>query len=377
MNIKKLLIFLSLFLGVLTVQMSNAQTVNSQDLSNISVDNLSDAQIQKFIQQAQASGMSQDQLGQMALVRGMKPAEVQKLKDRINTLQNGGKAPVATKAPVTTDASGRTVDGTVAASTTTTPATLTDTTLVANNAFTELKPKIFGRDLFTNSGTTFEPNLKIPTPKNYIIGTGDQLLIDIYGYSEASYQLNVSPDGTINVPYGGVMKVAGVSIEAATTRIKSKLAKNYGGLNNGTTKISVTLGNIRSIKVVINGEVVKPGTYTLPSLATVINALYSSGGPTDNGSFRNIDIVRAGRKVATLDVYDFLINGDLKNNVTLQDQDIINVPPYQKRVEIIGEIKRPAIFEMKTGETLSSLLRFAGGFTENAYQHRAAHGGGN
>lgn len=390
MNIKKLLIYLSFFLGILSVQLSYAQTINPQDLSNISVDNLTDAQIQKFLTQAQSSGMSTDQLGQMALARGMKPAEVQKLKDRINTLQNGSKAPTGKAPAVGSSSTDRTVDGSIPSGTTapvtgtqttqTVPGNTTgtlgntgmlpDTTLAANNALTELKPKIFGRDLFTNSGTTFEPNLKLPTPKNYIIGTGDQLLIDIYGYSEASYQLNVSPDGTINVPYGGVMQVAGLSIEAATARIKSKLAKNYGGLSQGNTKISVTLGNIRSIKVIINGEVTKPGTYTLPSLATVINALYSSGGPTDNGSFRNIEIVRGGRKVATFDVYDFLISGDLKNNITLQDQDIINIPPYQKRVEVIGEVKRPAIFEMKGNETFNSLLRFAGGFTEKAYQAR-------
>jgi hypothetical protein len=195
----------------------------------------------------------------------MKPEEVQKLKDRMNQLQNGGKTQTAKTPVVNNSTTGRTVDGNTSTQTQGVPGTqgatttqqagttpLPDTTQLASNALTELKPKIFGRDMFTNSGTTFEPNLKLPTPKNYIIGTGDQLLIDIYGYSEASYQLNVSADGTINVPYGGVIPVAGLTIEAATSRIKSKLAKNYGGLSAGNTKLSVTLGNIRSIKVVIN-----------------------------------------------------------------------------------------------------------------------------
>src|SRR5690606_12221607 len=135
------------------------------------------------------------------------------------------------------------------------------------------------------------------------------------------------------------------------------------GLKTGNTKLSIALGNIKSIKVILTGEVMKPGTYSLPSLATVFNALYSSGGPTDNGSFRAIEVIRNGKKIATLDVYDFLLRGDLKNNLRLQDQDIIRIPTYQKRVEIVGEVKRPAIFEMKEGENLEQLLNFAGGFT--------------
>ena len=212
--------------------------------------------------------------------------------------------------------------------------------------------------------------MRLATPLNYIIGTSDQLLIDIYGYSEVSYQLTVSPEGTINIPFAGVTQIGGLTIEAATSRIKNKLSDIYSGLNTGNTKLSVTLGNIRSIKVILTGEVMKPGTYTLPSLATVFNALYSSGGPTDNGSFRNIEVIRNGRKIATLDVYDFLLKGELKNNIRLQDQDIIRIPVYQKRVEIVGEIKRPAVFEMKEEEDLNTLLNFAGGFTERAYQAR-------
>lgn len=233
-----------------------------------------------------------------------------------------------------------------------------------------LRSKIFGKDLFANSSTTFEPNLRLATPLNYVIGTGDQILIDIYGYSEVSYQLEVSPEGNINIPYAGIVPVSGLTVEAATSRIKAKLSPIYTGLKSGNTKLSVAIGDIRSIKVILTGEVTKPGTYTLPSLATVFNALYSSGGPTENGSFRAIEIIRNGKKIATLDVYDFLLKGDLKNNIRLQDQDIVRIPTYINRVEIVGEVKRPAIFEMKSGENLQDLLNFAGGFTERAYQAR-------
>ncbi|TSD66471.1 capsule biosynthesis protein [Inquilinus sp. KBS0705] len=366
MNIKKLLI-LFFFLGsIVSAQLSHAQSVSTQDLSTIQVDNLTDAQIMRYMQQAQASGMTQDQLAQLAAARGMKPQEVQKLQARIAAIQNKTQTVKPTTTPaVTGTAAPRTVDfGTTA------PAPVTDTTKTASDALLELKPKIFGQDLFNNSGTTFEPNLRLATPLNYVIGTGDQLLIDISGYSEASYQLTVTPEGTITIPFAGVIPVAGLTIDGATKKIKSKLSTAYSGLNNGTVKLNIALGNIRSIKVIVNGEVTRPGTYTLPSLASVFNALYSSGGPTDNGSFRNIEIIRSGKKIATLDVYDFLVNGDLKNNITLHDQDIINVPPYQKRVEMIGEVKRPAIYEVKGNESLATLLKYAGDFTENAYKAR-------
>ena len=217
---------------------------------------------------------------------------------------------------------------------------------------------------------TFEPNLSIATPKNYIVGPNDELLIDIYGNSEASYSLKVSPEGNINVEYVGIIPVAGLTIEAATSRIRSRLSTVYSGLRNGSTNLNIAVGNIRSIKVILTGEIVKPGTYTLPSLANVFNALYSSGGPTENGSFRSIELIRGGKKIATLDIYDFLMKGEMADNLRLQDQDIIRVPVYQSRIEIVGEIKRPGIFELLNNESFNDLLQFSGNFTENAFKAR-------
>jgi len=369
MNFRKIILYISFFGLFFLSHHIIAQGINQQNFSNVRVDELTDDQIRQIIKNITSSGMSEAQLEQIAAARGMQPSEIQKLRARVNSLNAKSSASGAGDATVKgkDGSAGRSFEGEVS---TIANSDNKKTENEADDALQSLKTKIFGKELFSNASTTFEPNLRLATPLNYVIGTSDQLLIDIYGYSEVSYQLTVSPDGTINIPYAGIVQVGGLTVEAATARIRSKLSPIYSGLSSGNTKLSVTLGNIRSIKVILTGELMKPGTYTLPSLATLFNALYSSGGPSDNGSFRNIEVIRNGRKVASLDVYDFLLKGDLKNNVRLQDQDIIRVPVYQKRVEIVGEIKRPSIFEMKDSEDFNTLLNFAGGFTEKAYKAR-------
>ena len=344
-----------------------AQVTSPQNFSSIRVDELSDAQIRSFMRQVEASGLTQAQLEQYAASKGMSPTEVKKLRERVDQLNQKDNLTKKGKAgevePKKVYKSENPADS----------LSFTDSVKIksqAQLALETLKSRIFGMDLFKDAKTAFEPNLKLATPRNYVLGPGDELLIDIYGYSEVSHQLTISPEGTINIPLAGVVQIANLTIEAATARIRTKLTPIYSNLSSGNTKLSVTLGNIRSIKVILTGEVNKPGTYTLPSVATAFNALYASGGPTENGSFREVEIIRAGKQVASLDVYDFLLSGTLQNNIRLQDQDIIRIPTYRIRVEMVGEVKRPAIFEMKTREILSDLLRFAGGFTERAYQAR-------
>lgn len=375
MNIKKVLFGCLLATALVVPGLSSvAQNINQQNFSNIRVDELSDDQIRQFVKQVESSGMSEAQLEQVAMARGMSSSEIQKLRQRVEKIKTQGGG-AATGSATNRQATLKSKDGSRSRSFEGETDSLSSsdgkkTESEAEIALASLRSKIFGKELFANSATTFEPNLRLATPLNYVIGTGDQILIDIYGYSEVSYQLEVSPEGNVNIPYAGIVPVSGLTVEAATSRIKSKLSPIYSGLKTGNTKLSVAIGDIRSIKVILTGEVTKPGTYTLPSLATVFNALYSSGGPTENGSFRAIEIIRNGRKVATLDVYDFLLKGDLKNNIRLQDQDIVRIPTYLNRVEIVGEVKRPAIFEMKAGENLQDLLSFSGGFTERAYQAR-------
>ncbi|RYE17345.1 MAG: capsule biosynthesis protein, partial [Sphingobacteriaceae bacterium] len=231
------------------------------------------------------------------------------------------------------------------------------------------RPKIFGADLFSNKNLSFEPNLKLATPINYIIGPDDQLNINVYGSSLVNWKLDVSPEGNINIPGIGIVNVAGKTIENATSIIKNKLSANNYAIGRGTS-VQVSLGNIRSIRVIIIGQVNRPATYTLPSLATVFNALYAAGGPNETGSFRQIEIIRNGRRIRTLDVYDFLTRGSQKDNIGLQDQDIIRVPTYRTRVEMAGQVKIPALFEVLPGESLQTVINYAGGFTDSAYTAR-------
>ena len=239
----------------------------------------------------------------------------------------------------------------------------------ANKTKPVLNPKkIFGLEIFNNGVLSFEPDISIATPVGYIIGPNDEININIYGYQEAKYNLKVSSEGDINIPYVGVMYVAGLTIEQATEKIKSRLSSSgYSNIKTGLTKVSVSIGRIRSIKVTVLGEAKTPGTYTLPSLATAFNALYLSGGPNDIGSMRNIQIIRNGRVADSLDIYDFLVKGDQRGNINLHDQDVIRIPTYKVRVSLEGQVKRTGLFEIKPGETIKDLLEFAGGFADSAY----------
>lgn len=231
-----------------------------------------------------------------------------------------------------------------------------------------LRNSVFGREIFSARNLTFAPTYNLPTPANYVLAAGDRLFIDLWGDAEANYDLQVSPDGFITVPNAGVIHVGGLTIEAAENRIRNKLGATVSGLNNGSVQLKVSLGDIRSIKVNIIGEASMPGTYTLPSLATLFNALYEAGGVSDIGSLRSIRLIRGGKQVAELDVYDYLIDGKQEVNVGLQDNDMIIVQPYDNLVKVTGKVKRPRIYELRKGETADNLLQYAGGFMGEAYK---------
>lgn len=364
-NFLKAIIFS--FLLILTVP-AISQTINPQNLSSVRVDELSDEQIRQFMRQVEATGLGDSQLEQVALARGMRPEEVQKLRERIEKIKKKDGTSNDKKTVVKPDQnqkSGRELNYIQD-----TLPQKKDVETEAEKALGELRSKIFGANLFNNKNLTFEPNLRIATPRNYIIGPDDEIAIDITGDNEANYNLKVSPEGTIRIEYAGIVSVSGLSVEQATSKIRSKLAGTYPGIRSGRTQVTIGIGNIRSIKVTLLGEVVKPGSYTLPSLATVFNALYVSGGPNENGSFREIEVIRGNRVIGKLDVYDFLLKGFQTNNVRLQDNDVIRVPTYRTRVEFVGEVKRPAIFEILPGESLQDAINFAGGFTDLAYKAR-------
>ncbi len=236
----------------------------------------------------------------------------------------------------------------------------------------DLKETVFGREIFSNKNLSFEPDLNIPTPKNYILSAGDELLINVWGDSELNLKLKVSPEGTILIPNLGPVSVSGLTIETAENRIRQELGRIMSTLSGNTdganTFVSVSLSQIRSIKVNIVGEVVAPGTYTLPSFATLFNALYAAGGVNEIGSLRGIKVYRNSKEVAKLDVYDYLLNGKYNTNIRLEENDMVIVSPYDQLAVVRGKVKRNRIFEMKKGETLQQLLNMAGGFTGDAYK---------
>ncbi|WP_409014422.1 SLBB domain-containing protein [Algoriphagus sp. 4150] len=340
-----------------------AQSQSLSEIQNIKVDDLSDAQIEQLIKRAESSGISVGQIESLARERGMPAIEAAKLRSRINELRMKSSSEAGN---ISLDGT-RSVNGYEHVD-------MFDSVRKSDPYYdlTPFQKKIFGYKLFHNKTLDFSPSLSIPTPQSYVIGAGDQLLLDIYGASQESYDLIVSPEGRINVPNVGPVQVGGSTVEAAISRLKSSLGRIYSGLlgSNPNTFLQVRLGNIRSIKISMVGELTKPGSYTLPSFATVFNALYAAGGPNENGAFRNVQVYRDSRLVATVDIYEFLSNGVQDSNITLQDNDVIIVQPVQTRVEVMGPVRRQGLFEVKQGETLDDLYVFTGGFQSLAYRDR-------
>lgn len=229
-------------------------------------------------------------------------------------------------------------------------------------------PDIFGSDLFNTPSLSFQPNLRIATPGNYVLGPDDELDITVSGYQETSLNLTVSPEGNISIPQVGNIKVLGISIDDAIAAIKSRMGQTaYPSLRNGTSRLTVTLGKIKSIRVTIIGAQ-KPGNFTVSSLTTVFNALYECGGPGDINTYRNIELIRNNRVYKRIDLYQFITKGDQDANVLLKENDVINFPVYKKHVSISGQVKRPGNFELKENETFNDLLVFAGGYTDAAFK---------
>ncbi len=225
---------------------------------------------------------------------------------------------------------------------------------------------IFGRNIF-GAGLTFEPNLNIATPDNYMLGPGDEVIIDVWGDAEVSYTRTISPEGSINIPRVGPLTLSGYTVKEAEARLKRSLARIYAGINSGTTKVKLTIGNIRSIQINILGEVSNPGTYTLSSLSSLFHALYAAGGVSDIGSLRDVKVLRGGEVVIEGDMYDFLLTGDNSMDITLRDGDMIRVEPLKGSVQITGNVRRPMRYETKEGETIADLIEMAGGLTSTAY----------
>ena len=226
--------------------------------------------------------------------------------------------------------------------------------------------RIFGQDMFRNSQMTFEPNLSIATPDTYILGSGDEIIVDVWGNSQMTHQTVVTPEGRVFIPDVGPVSVAGLTINEATTRLRSALGAIYEGLYDGSVQMKLSLSGIRSIQVNVMGEVGVAGTYTLPSLATLFHALYMAGGVSDIGSLRSIKVYRSGKLFTDVDVYDYILNGKSDSDIALRDGDLVIVAAYGNLVEVSGKVKRPMFYELRSGETVADVVAYAGDFTSDA-----------
>jgi protein involved in polysaccharide export with SLBB domain len=353
--VKRVLFVLFTILICSNQLLAQSNLFDAQDLSQVNIDDLSDSQLTSIYNKAVESNLSESQLYKLAAEKGLPDAEIVKLKERLEQINSSQKVKRKTdepeeeisKVPHPYDTSG----------------------LKKNVQKFKNDVTIFGSELFTSNSLVFEPNLRIPAPAGYVLGPDDEIVISVYGFSEKKYNLTINETGEIYIPNVGPVYVSGLSIEAATDKIKSKLASTiYTAIKSGKTKVQVTLGKIRSIRVTVIGQAKKPGTYTVSSLTTLYNILYLCGGPTSMGSYRDIEIIRGNEVKRTADLYDFLVGGIQKDNILLQEGDVIRIPYYKNRIFLSGEVKRPGKFETLDNETFDHLLKYSGGFTDNAYR---------
>jgi len=341
-----LLLFVLLQSGIVLAQ----DLFKGSDLSTLKVDYLSDTDITKIKTQLQANNATIEQVEPMALAKGMSATEFAKLKMRLGG-QSTPTAVVTTKNDVEENKD---------------ELTRKQDKIVNKKTKDTLNSLVFGSELFDNPTLNFEPNLKLATPVNYILGPGDELQVSIYGVQEFNASIPVTVEGKVNIQYVGQISVSGMTIEAATQKIKGAMGRVYSTINSGQSQVGVSLTRIRTIRVTLIGSK-QPGNYSVSSLATVYNALFLGGGPRKNGSYRNIELLRNNKVYKNIDIYQFLVNGNQADNVGLKDNDVIRIPAYSQRVTVEGQVKRPGIFEMKTGETFNDLLSFASGFNDFAY----------
>ena len=334
---------------------------------------MSDQQVLQFFQSETKAGTPQSQIVTKLMQRGVKVDQIQRLRKQydkqLSNSRLGAKADDAVSA-----AEGRMRKNNAA--TTRTWGYDNDTEIPAQTETGFIAPiqrdsinnlyhgkKVFGRDVFNNKNLNFEPNMNLATPQNYVLGPGDKVYVDIYGASQKTEELIISPDGSITVPGYGPIQVSGLTVASAQSKIRGSLGSRYASSN-----IKLTVGQTRTIQVNVMGEVMAPGSYTLSAFATVFHALYMAGGTNEIGTLRNIKVMRGGRIVTTVDVYQYILSGRLAGNIRLQDNDVILVGPYDCIVDVSGNVKRPMAFEMRKNESVKTLLDYAGGFTGNAYR---------
>lgn len=373
-NIRRILLTVSLLLSVLT---AGAQS-------------MSDLEVLEFVQKEQKAGTPQQQIFIKLMQRGVDVKQIQRLRKLYESSGGSGSSRSALRLSSSSSSSSdansrlRESNGSVRVDADGNPIyssmegynPLGSSEYEVNDLDTRPNvyikdsvnllvngKQVFGRDIFNKRTLSFEPNMNIPTPSSYVVGPGDQVVIDVYGATQKTSKLEVSPDGTVIVEGVGPVHLAGLSVEAANRKLKDQLGSRYS-----SSRIQMTVAQTRTIQVNVMGEVSAPGTYTLSAFASVFHALYMAGGVNGVGTLRNIKVYRGGRLLSSVDVYDYILNGRLSGNVRLQDNDVIVVGPYDCIVDIVGHVKRPMAYEMKQNESVATLLKYAGGFSNKAYK---------
>lgn len=338
-------------LVLLFVGMGNLAHAQIPSQNNFKVSQLSDKQITQLWQRTQKAGMSENEAIEELVKRGMSPTEVNQFKKRLIQVQGTNKNAFTTQNSIRD-----------------TSAFLKDSSWVIAVPLAKKSSPYFGFEFFSNPNISFEPNFSMAPPKNYLVGPGDELTVTVTGANETDFTNIISKEGNYLLPYAGVVNLNGLTLEQATQKIKQKLKIAYPLISSGKTQVMVTVDNVKTMQVHVIGEAEKPGTYTVSSIANLFNVLYASGGPSANGSLRNIELIRNNKVIAQIDFYEFLLKGTLSKSLQLEHQDIIRFPVYQKRVSVNGQIKRAAIYELQEKETLQDLIVMAGGMGDTAYK---------
>ena len=338
---------------------------------------MSDQQIIEFIAREQKAGSNQSQIVTKLMQKGVKIEQIRRLRNQYSKqISKAGLSSKADEAVSDAESRMRQTEGKKQEVTTAKSGTEGETKTEADVSYAEVQGNIkqaessvsdiknvFGRNIFNNRLLSFEPSMNIATPPNYVLGPGDHIIIDIYGASQKAVTAQVSPEGKVTLPGVGPVKVSGMTVAAAQAQISKTLGSRYS-----SSQLSVSLGQTRSITINVMGEVKVPGTYTLSAFSTVFHALYMAGGINDIGTLRNIKVFRNGRQITVVDVYEYILNGRLAGNIRLMENDVIVVGPYDCLVGIEGNVKRPMFYEMRPTESVGTLLKYAGGFTGDAYK---------
>ncbi len=322
---------------------------------------LTDDEVIRYIRTQSANGKTEQQIGQELMARGVTPDQVRRIKSKYSKEGTSAVGTTVSAQSAAISDNGRNAAPEVA---------VQDNDIVVDvfaPERSEAAREVYGHDLFNSRSLTFAPNKNLATPKNYRLGPGDEVIIDVWGAAEEHLREKISPEGSIMISRLGPVYLNGKTIDEANKYVRNLFAKKYAGVVNDQTDISVNLGDVRSISVDIMGEVSTPGSFQMSPFSTVFHALYNAGGINNIGSMRNISVLRNGKRVATVDIYDYLFNGKQTGNIKLQEGDVIVVPPYEQIVNISGNVKRPMYYEIKPGETVASLLEYSGGLSGDAY----------